>query len=281
MTLNKSMTDYLLLIANSSLFTRFIITISIVFLSNVIIKISNTYFDKSKMKPSKIMKIKRRYSLVVRIIIVILITPVWLYNSKELLTFLGLFSAGMAFAFRDVVANFLGWSIINSHKIYAVGDRIRIGNNVGDVLKIDWFHTTIVEVKKENGYYGQSTGRYVLIPNIKILTEEVVNENNSFPYTWNEITFKMPLTSDWKKAKKVILQAADETLGDYTPKIKCALEQASKEYPIYYKKISHTIYTSYEDEKIILKLRFMCKSKNFRNIEHSIVEFYLDNNAIL
>ncbi|GAA0181234.1 mechanosensitive ion channel [Clostridium sediminicola] len=275
------LTNYLLLISNSTLFTRFIITLSIIFLGNIIIKISNTYFDKSKMKPSKIMKIKRRYSLFIRIIVAIFLAPVWLYNSKELLTFLGLFSAGMAFAFRDIVANFLGWSIINSHKIYQVGDRIKIGNNIGDVLKIDWFHTTIVEVKKENGYYGQSTGRYILIPNIKILTEEVVNENNSFPYTWNEITFKIPLDSNWKKEKNVILQAADITLGDYTSKIKSALEHASKEYPIYYKNIGHTIYTSFEEDKIILKLRFMCKSKNFRNIEHSIVEYYLENKTNL
>lgn len=273
--------DYVLFISNATILKRFILTITIIFLGNIIIKISNSYFDKSKMKPSKIMKIKRRYSLVVRIMIVILLTPVWLYNSSELLTFLGLFSAGMAFAFRDVVANFLGWSIINSHKIYEVGDRIRIGNNIGDVLKIDWFHTTIVEVKKENGYYGQSTGRYILIPNIKILTEEVVNENNSFPYTWNEITFKVPSDSNWKKAKEVIFQAADETLGNYTSKIKSALEHASKEYPIYYKNISHTIYTSFEEDKIILKLRFMCKSKNFRNIEHSIVEYYLENSTNL
>lgn len=273
--------DNVLKIANASLFTRFLTTIGVILLSSLIIKFSNKYFDKSKMKPSNIIKTKRTYSLIVRLITIGLLLPVWLYNSSELLTFLGLFSAGMAFAFRDVVANFLGWSIINSHKIYEVGDRIRIGNNIGDVLKIDWFHTTIVEVKKENGNYGQSTGRYILIPNIKILTEEVVNVNNSFPYTWNEISFKLAPNSDWRKAKSIILEAADNVLGDYTSLIQLALDHASKEYPIYYKKISHTIYTSFEDDKIILNLRFMCKSKNFRNIEHSIFEFYLDNNANL
>ncbi|SHH67561.1 mechanosensitive ion channel family protein [Clostridium grantii] len=261
-------------LSNVSILTKVIATLAILFFSNILIKFWNRNLDKSALKPSTIMKTKQNYSLVVKTITGVILLTIW-YNSKDILTFLGLFSAGLAFALRDVVANFLGWTVINSKKVFKVGDRIKIEDNVGDVLKIDWFHTTILESKKEHSYYGQSTGRYIHIPNVKILTQDVVNENTTFPYTWNEIPFSLSSESDWKKSKEIIQEAADKILGNKVAEVTEALENASKEYPIYYTNLGHTIYTSMDKDTITLTLRFMCKSKNFRNIEHSIVEYYL------
>ena len=261
-------------LSNVSILTKVIATLAILFFSNILIKFWNRNLDKSALKPSTIMKTKQNYSLVVKTLTGVILLTIW-YNSKDILTFLGLFSAGLAFALRDVVANFLGWTVINSKKVFKVGDRIKIEDKVGDVLKIDWFHTTILESKKEHSYYGQSTGRYIHIPNVKILTQDVVNENTTFPYTWNEIPFSISIESDWKKSKEIIQQAADKILGNKVAEVTEALKDASKEYPIYYKNLGHTIYTSMDKDTITLTLRFMCKSKNFRNIEHSIVEYYL------
>jgi small-conductance mechanosensitive channel len=263
-------------LSDVSLVTKFIATLAILFFSNILIKFLNRKIDKSTLKPSTIIKTKQNYSLVVKVVTAIIFMAIWFYNSKDILTFLGLFSAGLAFALRDVVANFLGWTVINSKKVFKVGDRIKIEDNVGDVLKIDWFHTTILESKKEYSYYGQSTGRYIHIPNVKILTQDVVNENTTFPYTWNEIPFNIPVDSDWKKSKEIIQQAADKILGNKVAEVTEALKNASKEYPIYYKNLGHTIYTSMNKDTITLTLRFMCKSKNFRNIEHAIIEYYLE-----
>ncbi|MPN52900.1 hypothetical protein SDC9_200563 [bioreactor metagenome] len=106
----------------------------------------------------------------------------------NILTFLGVFSAGLAFAFRDVVAIFLGWLIINTKKPFQIGDIIKLGKALGDMLAVDLFYTTIIEVVENNNKTnGLSTGRITYIPNIKVLTEELINETNSFPFTWNEL----------------------------------------------------------------------------------------------
>ncbi|WP_243108682.1 mechanosensitive ion channel family protein [Clostridium rectalis] len=230
------------------------------------------YIDKADLTSKRTIKLKKITSFVENIFFIIIIIPIWIYESKDILTFLGLFSAGMAFAFKDLVSNFLGWIIINSHKPFEVGDRIKIGDNIGDVLEIEWFYTTIIEVTEANKTYGQSTGRLTHIPNIKLLTTEAVNETNTFPYTWNEIDIPVTTKSNWQRAKKIILDSAFKELGNIEDKAKEALGIASKTHPIYYENLSHTVYTSLKDGKIVLTLRFICGSRNFRNLEHNIIE---------
>lgn len=228
--------------------------------------------EKANLSSEKTIKLKKQISFINKILFLFLLIPIWTYESRDILTFLGLFSAGMAFAFKDLVSNFLGWFIINSHKPFKIGDRIKIGDNIGDVLEIDWFYTTIIEVTQTNKIYGQSTGRLVYIPNIKLITIEVINETGDFPFTWNEIEINITLKSNWEKAKDIINKVADSILGDIEGDVKASLNIASKKHPIYYQNLSHTIYTSINDGKIVLTLRFMCKIRSFRNIEHMIIE---------
>ncbi|MCY6959105.1 mechanosensitive ion channel family protein [Clostridium brassicae] len=228
--------------------------------------------DKIDLTSKKTIKYKKVISITSKVICIIIIIPVWIYESKDILTFLGLFSAGLAFAFKDLVSNFLGWIIISSRKPFDVGDRINIGDSTGDVLEIDWFYTTIIEVTQTNKTYGQSTGRLVYIPNIKLISTDVINETNTFPYTWNELDIVLTNNSNWEKAKSLIMDIAQKKLGDIEIEAKDSLEIASKTHPIYYSNLSHTVYTSIDEGKIILTLRFICRSRNFRNLEHDIVE---------
>jgi len=63
-----------------------------------------------------------------------------------------------------------------------------------DVLAVDWFYTTIIEVIEiDNKTYGQSTGRITCIPNIIVLTEKIINETNSFPFTWNKLEINLTI----------------------------------------------------------------------------------------
>lgn len=254
---------------------KFLLTIILLVALYWINKIIVNFIDNVNWSSQKTIKFKKAFSSLIKVMFLILITPVWMYESKDILTFLGLFSAGMAFAFKDLVSSFLGWVIINSHKPFVVGDRIRVGNSIGDVLQIDWFYTTIIEVTQNNKTYGQSTGRLTHIPNIKLLSAEVISETSTFPYTWNEIQFNLSLDSNWQKAKEIIINIAGKEIGDIQEEVKECLDIASKTHPIYYQNLSHTVYTSIDLGKIVLTLRFICRSRNFRNLEHGIVESVL------
>lgn len=256
---------------------KIIITLMIIIIFHLIKKSICSFVNKSNFNSDDTIKYKKTSSLSINILTVVAIIPIWMYESKDIFTFLGIFSAGLAFAFRDLVASFLGWLIINTHKPFKLGDRIKIGESLGDVVAIDWFYTTIIEVmENDNRTYGQSTGRITHIPNIQILTEGLINETNAFPFTWNELKISLTLKSNWRKAKNILMSIADDKVGDIEQEAKDSLSIASKTLPIYYENLSHTVYTSMESGCVCLNLRLICKARNFRNLQHALVEDILD-----
>src|ERR1700726_1329196 len=58
---------------------------------------------------------------------------------------LGVVSAGVAVALQDVLASFAGAFSIGFSKLYAVGDRVQIGDTRGDVIDIGLLRTTLLE----------------------------------------------------------------------------------------------------------------------------------------
>ncbi|WP_309249408.1 mechanosensitive ion channel family protein [Clostridium estertheticum] len=259
---------------------KIIITIFIIMVFHLLKKSICSFINKSNFDSLNTIKYKKTSTLSVNILTAVAIIPIWMYESKDIFTFLGIFSAGLAFAFRDLVASFLGWLIINTHKPFKLGDRIKIGESLGDVVAIDWFYTTIIEVmENDNRTYGQSTGRITHIPNIQILTEDLINETNAFPFTWNELKINLTLTSNWREAKNILMSIADDKVGDIEREAKDSLSIASKTLPIYYENLSHTVYTSMESGSVCLNLRLICKARNFRNLQHDLVEGILDEFA--
>jgi small-conductance mechanosensitive channel len=260
-----------------SVLIRLMITLVLIIIFHIVKRSIRSFVDKSNLESKDIIKYKKTSSLTINILSAVVIIPIWMSESTDIITFLGIFSAGLAFAFRDVIANFFGWLIINTQKPFQIGDRIKLGNALGDVLAVNWFYTSIIEVvENDNKTYGQSTGRITHIPNIKVLTEELINESNSFPYTWNELEIDLTLKSNWRKAKDILMNIADDKVGDIEQEVKSSLEIASKHLPIYYENLSHTIYTSMEPGRVCLNLRFICKGRNFRNLKHALVEDILD-----
>ena len=136
---------------------KIVITLVLIMIFYLVKKSINSFINKSNFSSNDIIKYKKISSLSINILSVVVIIPIWMYESKGILTFLGIFSAGLAFAFRDLVASFLGWLIINTQKPFKIGDRIKLGKSLGDVIAIDWFSTTIIEVmENDNKTYGQS-----------------------------------------------------------------------------------------------------------------------------
>src|SRR5436309_2546056 len=118
-------------------------------------------------------------------------------------TFLGLFTAGLAIALKDIVANLAGWAYIVWRRPFDVGDRVQIGPHAGDVIDLHLFQFTLNEI----GNWvkaDQSTGRIIHIPNGKVLSEPLANYDKGFRYIWNEIPVVISFESDWKQAKRLL-----------------------------------------------------------------------------
>lgn len=91
----------------------------------------------------------------------------WFKGIQSLATFLGLVSAGLAIALKDLVTGLAGWIFIIWRKPFGVGDLIQIGNNSGDVIDIRPFKFIIMETGNWVDA-DQSTGRITHIPNSSV-----------------------------------------------------------------------------------------------------------------
>lgn len=70
----------------------------------------------------------------------------WISNFQFIVTFLGILSAGIAIALKEVFMNIAGWAFIYIRKPFDVGDRIQIGDVKGDVIDLRLFQFTLLEI---------------------------------------------------------------------------------------------------------------------------------------
>src|SRR5580698_4324528 len=130
---------------------------------------------------------------------------------------IGAIGAGVAVALQDVVASIAGAFSIGFSKLYAVGDRVQIGDTRGDVIDIGLLRTTLIETGNwvSRDLYN---GRIVRIPNSTVLKGSVFNHSQGFHFIWDEIKVLFSTTSDCQLAREMLLRVAKEAIGEYLVK---------------------------------------------------------------
>jgi small-conductance mechanosensitive channel len=146
---------------------------------------------------------------------ILLIGWIWFEGVGPLATFLGLVSAGIAIALKDILVNLAGWVFILWRRPFELGDRIEIGEHAGDVIDIRIFQFSLLEIGNWV-HADQSTGRIVHVPNGKVLTEATANFTRGFQYIWNELPVLLTFESNWEKAKTLLQQIAERHAAHLT-----------------------------------------------------------------
>ena len=210
----KVIINYLNNIESTTLLIIIFLIIFHIFLNKILFE---RILDKHIVKESQgTYKKIRYYSLkiiflfICLFILIIAINEFFKYSENILKysPFLGLIGAAITFALQEVVLSFAGWLGIFFGRFYFFGDRIKLGNIVGDVIDIGFLRTTLVECGDwvDGDLYN---GRIVRIANSFVFREPVFNYNSNFKFLWDEI--KLPLTheSDYEKAKEIIKNTVD------------------------------------------------------------------------
>jgi len=205
----------------------------------------------------------------------IIVGSVWFKGFKELGTYLGLVSAGIAIALKDPLINIAGWLFIIFRRSFSVGDRVQIGDKAGDVIDIRVFQFILLEIGNWVDA-DQSTGRVIYIPNGHIFTLPLANYSKGFQYIWDEIKVLLTFESDWKKAKEMMLNVAKKQSEHLTKSAKRKVKAASRKFMIFYKNLTPTVYTSVKDSGVQLAIRYLCEPKNRRGTQQLIWEEILD-----
>jgi small-conductance mechanosensitive channel len=214
---------------------------------------------------------RKTLDYIVLVLGILLIGRLWFSGFQSIATYLGLLSAGIAIALKDVVLNFAGWLFIISRRPFSVGDRIQIENHAGDVIDIRVFQFTLMEIGNWVNA-DQSTGRIIHIPNGMVLSEVLANYSKGFQYIWNEIPVLITFESNWQKAKKILQKIADKDAEQLSKAAEKRVKEASKKFMILYSRLTPIVYTSIQNSGVLLTIRYLCEPQRRRDSEQAIWE---------
>ena len=142
---------------------------------------------------------------------------------------IGIAGAGVAVALQDVLASIAGAFSIAFAKLYTIGDRVQIGDILGDVIDIGLLRTTLLETGNwvcKDMY----NGRVVRIPNSTVLKGTVFNYSQGFRFVWDEIKALFTTTSDCQLAREMLLRVANETIGEYLAEAQTSWKTISENF---------------------------------------------------
>ena len=205
----------------------------------------------------------------------LLLGQIWVASIGNLGTFLGLLTAGLAIALKDLVTSLAGWMFILMRHPFKVGDRIQIGEHRGDVVDIRLFQFTLLEIGNWVAA-DQSTGRIIHVPNSQVFSEPVANYTDEFEYLWHEMPVLVTFESDWRAAKAMMQDVLDREMREIAAGAATALRRGSRKFMISYKHFGPRVYTSVEDSGVLLTMRFLAPVRQRRGISEQLWEAILD-----
>ncbi len=224
-------------------------------------------------------------SLATAVVLILGILSIWFSDPARLATAFGLVSAGLAFALQQVITSIAGYFVILRGNTFTVGDRISMGGVRGDVMRLGFIQTTIMEMGQPPGngagpgmwvHSRQFTGRIVSVTNSKIFAEPVFNYTRDFPFIWEEMAIPIHFEADRKGAEAILLEAARKHAveGDsIAADRKAELQERFGVAPI---DLQPRVYYRITDNWLELTVRFVTPTHGTRGVKDAMARDVMD-----
>ena len=282
----NELTKFLMNILNTNniLIINLIYTIFSFIIIKLFVKLIKFINTKTIQSEKQLYLLQKRNKGIFAVIFFIVVLFIWRETLTDIITLISFISAALTLAIREIIYNYFSGFYIKVAKPIKIEDRIKVGDNIGDVINLNLLNFEILEVDLET---NQSTGKIIHVPNSQIFSNHIKNYNTAFKYIWDEVNINISLDSDLKKAKKILLGIvnSNEVIKDTPKKMKEEIKNSISDYRIYYNKLTPIIYTKINDNKITLTVRFLVHPKKQRNVEseiyESIINEYKKNNVNL
>ncbi len=228
----------------------------------------------------KIKTAKTRYSLrkvtsmFFLVFLAIVMLRIWLPNAQALLVSYGLIAAGVAIALQDFFKNIVAGIIIFVSGTYRVGDRIEINGKFGDVIDIDIFYTSLLEIR-EWVAGDQATGRIVSIPNGYILSNTINHYTKDHDFIWDEIMLPITYQSNWEKAVQLIKEVVTEETKAITKQAEDEFTALEKKYFVSRRNVEPDVFLMPTDNWITFHIRYIAEVRERRILHNKLVKLIL------
>jgi len=150
-------------------------------------------------------------------------------NWYTMVVSLGLISVILGFALQTPILSFIGWIYIIVRKPYKLGDIIKVGEDSGEVIDVDYLDTTLWEITGDSLNVNHPTGRIIRFPNSNILNASVFNYSWAlFPYIFDDISFYIAYDADFNSITSVVSKIVNEETGKEQEKVNAYKELLKK-----------------------------------------------------
>ncbi len=168
---------------------------------------------------------RRRYQLLLlrRIalwsLVVIVIGFAFASELGSIVTFAGLITAGIAVAMQSVLVSIVGYFFLIGKYGIRVGDRVQIGEVVGEVIDLGLVRMYLMELGAK-GTMGP-TGRVVAFANSVVfqVSSGLFKQIPGVNFAWREVVLNLPSGADYAVIKEKLMAAATDALKDYRAEI--------------------------------------------------------------
>lgn len=196
------------------IFITFIVILFLMGLQRFFLKyISRKKWDSEKLH-LKIHTYIRNFFL---ILITLAVIIVWIPQIQSFAISIAAIAVAIVVSVKEVIAMFTGGLVRSSTDLLSTGDRIEINGLKGDVVRVGFFTTDLLEVRE----CGQRTGRVIHIPNNFFFTYPVFNESSMDEFCFHVLILPIHSEKYSVPLKDSLLDFTKVTLEPY-------VENASK-----------------------------------------------------
>ena len=241
---------------------------------------------QSKENVQKRFWMRQGISLVTAILVILGLLSIWFNDPTRLTTAFGLISAGLAFALQQPVTAIAGYFVILRGATFTVGDRISMGGVRGDVLRLGFIQTTIMEMGQPPSVQGadpamwvksrQFTGRIVTVSNAKIFAEPVFNYTRDFPFIWEEMIIPITYKADRARAEAIMLEAARLHAVDPDTVAADAKDDLQRRFGVEPIDLEPKVFYRITDNWLELSMRFIVATHQIRAMKDAMSRYIVD-----
>jgi small-conductance mechanosensitive channel len=234
-------------------------------------------------EPRSEYKIRRILTIIFYFSVLLVLTGVFIEQTRALLLSYGLVAAAIAVAVQDFFRSFVGGIIILVTGIYRIGDRVEINERYGDVINIGILYTTLMEIKEWVGG-DQHTGRLTVMPNSLVLNHPVNNYTKDLRFVFDEIMLPLLYDSNIKKARNLVLDIVKKETATVMTEALEDVERSGEKYYLQEEVVEPAVYLTFTSNWVALHVRYVAKVKERRlmrsKIFTMIFEQFMSSNDI-
>lgn len=117
-----------------------------------------------------------------------------------LVVIFGLLSVGIGFGLQNITSNFVSGLVLLIERPIRVGDRVTVGDTLGDVLEINMRSTTIRTL----------TNIAIIVPNSEFISSNVINWSHGDPKVRLDLSIGVSYNSDLETVLRSLHEVAEE-----------------------------------------------------------------------